>query len=407
MAVIVAMPKLSDTMEEGSIAEWFIQEGEQVEEGDTLVAIETDKATMEYASPEEGILLKILVEAGNSANLQQPIAVLGEKGEKVDLAKLTASASQDSGDEKKPEPTPPAPKQVTSTTSVTENQRIRVSPVAKRVAAQKGLDLSSVVGSGPNGRIILNDVEGSPSGTPSIPSASRGSSSVTEKTPHTQMRKTIAKRLLAAKNSAPHFYLTVSADMSEMTRWRSLLNKDYERLGHPKVSMNDLIMLATSRALLQHPMVNSSWDEEAITSYHHVDMAMAVALPTGLITPVIRDAHQLGAREFAAQSKALAQKAKQGKLQPDEYSGGTFTISNLGMTRVESFTAIINPPQAAILAVGSSVKTPVVGADDQIKVVSKMSMTLSCDHRVIDGMVGARFLETLCDFLENPLQMLG
>ncbi|MDD9950363.1 MAG: dihydrolipoamide acetyltransferase family protein [Zetaproteobacteria bacterium] len=415
MAVIIAMPKLSDTMEEGSIAEWLLEEGSQVEEGDALVAIDTDKATMEYASPEEGVLLQILVQAGQTASLQQPIAVLGAKGEKFNLETLLQAAPNTASTPATDEPapsestnTPPAAPIASSSPAQHGEERIKASPVAKRVAAQKGLDLSTLTGSGPNGRIILQDVEQAPAAPTSgaTSPAAAATALAPQRTPHTMMRKTIAKRLLQAKNEAPHFYLTVCANMSAMIQWRQQLNADCERTGAVKVSMNDLIMMVTARTLRKHPEINCSWQENEIIAYNHVDLAMAVALPSGLITPVVRHADTLGARAMASATKAMAQQAKDGTLQPSDYTRGTFTISNLGMTRVESFTAIINPPQAAILAVGRTVKTPVVNELDEIVIQPQMKMTLSCDHRAIDGMVGAKFLESLCAALENPLDLL-
>lgn len=403
-------------MEEGGVSEWFKKEGEFVEEGELLLAIETDKATMEYTSPEEGILLKILVKEGSTVALRKPIAVIGEQGEAFDLDELIGQTSTPEK-AKEADSSKPLPQdtefEVQATQAATpqvETTRIKASPLARKIAAAKGVDLQGVKGTGPNGRIIQRDLESVASLPPqaSSPSWTEQSASDTKK-PHTMMRKTIAKRLLAGKNEAPHFYLSVSANMDAMTEWRSNLNQDPRVLNKelPKVSLNDLIILATAKSLKRHPTVNSSWHDDFILEHGSVHIAMAVALPTGLITPVIPHTDRLGVRSIAEQSKFLAAKAKEGKLQPEEYSGGTFTISNLGMTSVESFTAIINPPQAAILAVGTCKPTPHVNDNGELVVQTRMKMTMSCDHRVVDGMVGAKFLETLISYLENPLLMLS
>lgn len=413
------MPKLSDTMEEGGVSEWFKKEGDFVEEGELLLAIETDKATMEYASPEEGTLLKILVKEGSTVPLRKPIAVMGTQGEAFNLNEL-ASESQETPQEKlettsehEQKPKSAETRSQTQTNSgspETNSSRIKASPLAKKIAADKGIDLGSIEGSGPNGRIIQRDL-----GSQSSQGTSQGQLSALKdaaadvKKPHSMMRKTIAKRLLAGKNEAPHFYLTVSADMTAMAEWRARLNQDPKVVNKelPKVSLNDLIIMATAKALKKHPEVNASWYDDYILEHGNIHIAMAVALPTGLITPVIPYTETLGARTIAKMTKELAGKAKDGKLQPEEYSGGTFTISNLGMTAVESFTAIINPPQACILAIGTSKPTPHVNKSGELVVQTRMKMTLSCDHRVVDGMVGAKFLETLISYLENPLFMMS
>ena len=430
MAVVIEMPKLSDTMEEGGVAEWFKKEGEFVEEGELLLSIETDKATMEYNSPEEGTLLKIVVEPGSTVGLRRPIAVLGDKGESPDYDKLLKASpeSSDAAESTEPvvasqthessapatnaqAPVSPAPVHAPANAGAAalSTDRVKASPLAKKLAAQKGLDLRLVSGTGPMGRIIQKDVEDAKI-APISGSVGAGVVSYQDEVlPNSMMRKTIAKRLLAGKNEAPHFYLTVSADMGAILDWRQKLNQDPGVASGqlPKVSVNDLVILATAHALRQHPEVNASWNESAITRHGRVDVCMAVALPTGLVTPVIRNADQLKVRTIAEQAKALAKKARDGQLTPEEYTGGTFTISNLGMTKVESFTAIINPPQACILAVGSTQAVPWVDENEQLVVRKRMQMTLSCDHRVVDGMVGAKFLETLISYLENPLLMLS
>ena len=416
MTILIQMPKLSDTMEEGVISEWFKSEGEFVEEGEPLLAIETDKATMEYASPEEGTILKIIEKAGSNVPLNQPIAIFGEKGESFNLEEILKDAKSSS--QTASEPAAPAKAEESQTVQVEtpsapsthQSSRIRVSPLARKMAASQGIDLSSLQGSGPNGRILQRDIEagGIKSSQASLTAHHEVSPQLeSKKIPHTMMRKTIAKRLLAGKNDAPHFYLTVSAGMDDMIKWRQSLNAstDVSQSPHLKVSLNDLIILSVAKALEKHPQVNSSWHDDHIMQHGHIDISMAVALPSGLITPVIHNANLLGVRGISKRAKELAKKAKDGRLQPDEYTGGTFTISNLGMTKVESFTAIINPPQACILAIGCSKLVPHVNEQGQIITQNRMNLTMSCDHRVVDGMIGARFLETLISYIENPLLM--
>ncbi len=421
MASLITMPKLSDTMEEGGIANWIKKEGERIEEGDPLVEIETDKATVEYASPFEGTLLKILVPAGKSGKLQVPIAVLGSKGETFDLDKLlTASGATSSEVHHQGARAPSIEKNTkelvsasASVSSLAQDSRVKASPLAKKIAKSQGLDIQNITGSGPNGRVVVRDL--SLANTKSAPSSqsvkteSRQAQQLDQKIPLSMMRKTIARRLLSAKNEAPHFYLTISANMERMLSWKDELNahKDVLAAKLPKVSMNDLVILATAKALSLHPEVNASWEGEFILQHGAIHVAFAVALPGGLITPVISHTDTLGIREIARQSKFLGEKARNGELKTEEYSGGTFTISNLGMTGVEEFTAIINPPQVCILAVGRTQKIAHVNDEGVLVAQSRMKMTLSCDHRVVDGMVGARFLETLVSYLENPLMMLA
>lgn len=426
MAEIIEMPKLSDTMEEGAIAAWLKKEGEFVEEGEAIVEIETDKATMEYNSPEEGYLLKIIVPSGEGCELNAPIAVLGEKGESFDLASLTGN--EPSGATPPPPPPPVAqvsnepitatPKPVVQDLAPSnQTGRLRSSPLARKLARDHAINLASIPGTGPAGRVIAADVENALS---SGQSEARGPSApvdtgmqlpagadamLFEDLPNSMMRKTIAKRLLAAKNEAPHFYLTISADMTGSIAWRKALNADENAT---KVSVNDLVILAVSKALIKHPEVNASWNGQSIRRYKGVDVSMAVAVSDGLITPVIRGADKLGVRDIAKLSKALAQKAHANELRPEDYQGGSFSISNLGMMGIEEFTAIINPPQSAILAVGAMIKTPWVDQKTgEISVQPRMKMTMSCDHRVIDGALGASFLATLKRYLEDPLAMLA
>ena len=444
MAEVIEMPKLSDTMEEGGIASWLKKEGDFIEEGEAFVEIETDKATMEYNSPIEGYLLKILVPAGKSCPLNTPICMVGEKGEKANGAPSAPAKAETKAAAPAPSaatPAAPAPEKMAETEPAKEapittpkspttptaeaslsTDRLRASPLAKKVAEDKHIDLRQVSGSGPGGRVIVRDVEQAVAGgtstgvakaSPALsdsaaaPVAPKAPAAVGdfEDVPVNMMRKTIAKRLLAAKNDAPHFYLVRSVNTKTLTAWRTRLNENADK--DKRVSVNDLLVLAVSRALIKHPEVNASWQGEYIRRFKAAHVAVAVAIPDGLITPVVRNAHALGAREIAAQTKDLIGRTKAGKIAPEEYQGGTFSISNLGMMGIEHFTAIINPPQAAILAVGATIKMPWVGSTGELEVQERMTMTMSCDHRVIDGAVGAIFLETLVSFLEDPMAILS
>ncbi|SMF83638.1 pyruvate dehydrogenase complex dihydrolipoamide acetyltransferase [Pseudobacteriovorax antillogorgiicola] len=433
MAEIIEMPKLSDTMEEGAIASWLKEEGDFIEEGEAFVEIETDKATMEYNSPEEGTLLKILVKGGEACELNAPICVIGEKGEDFDLDKLLAKSGgskseskadeseksdekASSGDEGSAKQEASAPKSQSSG----DGSRVKASPLAKKMAEDNNISLDQIDGSGPGGRIIQKDVEQAmqsgggkpkPGDTVDVPKPIPLPQFGDQDKPNSMMRKTIAKRLLAGKNDAPHFYLTRSVNMAKLLEWRKSLNAEVESYRGdnppPKVSVNDLIVQACGKALMKHPEVNASWQGDFIRQFGSADISVAVAIPDGLITPVVRGAHILGARDIARQTKDLVGRAKSGGLKPEEYQGGTFSISNLGMMGIEEFTAIINPPQAAILAVGATIPTPWVGDSGEIEVQQRMKFTMSCDHRVIDGAVGAQFLQTLAAYLENPLMMLS
>lgn len=429
MAEIIVMPKLSDTMEEGVLASWLKKEGESVEEGDVLAEIETDKATMEYESPINGKILKLVIKPGTKVNLGVPIAVVGDDSEAFDESMLGSgkekssgkgeegSAGRPSGDIKskgteesvsKPAGAGSVQRPDATTYKEPSQGRVKASPLARKMAAEKGIELANIQGSGPAGRIIMRDVESAKqeARAPS-PRSEVGSTADDVLIPASMMRQTIAKRLHAAKNDAPHFYLTRSIDMSATMAWREKLNADLAKDPNlPKVSVNDIVLLACAKALRRHPDCNASWEGEAIRQYRGVHMAMAVALPSGLITPVIQNCDQKGIREIARSSRELAGRAKAGDLKPEDYSGGTFTVSNLGMFGIEEFTAIINPPQAGILAVGATIPTPWVDNAGQITVSHRMKVTMSCDHRVIDGALGAQFLQTFVSYLEDPLMML-
>lgn len=409
MATVMEMPKLSDTMTEGSVARWLKKEGEKVTAGSPVIEIETDKATMEFESPANGVLLKILVGDGQKCPLSAPIAVIGKPDEKWEEAlekynaKKGTAASAAKPEAAKQEPVKRETAQITTESDL----QIKASPLAKKIAQDKGIDLKSVQGSGPQGRIIQRDLENirehASSSTASSPQIFATAQEV-EKIPLTNMRKTIALRLTESVNTAPHFFLTVSIDMTPLLSWRAqTLSKLPE---DKKFSVNDVVIFIAARALKQHPAINSSWQGDRIEQYRDVHMSVAVALPGGLMTPVIRHADKLNVVQIAHESKRLVKLAKDGKLAPNDYMGGTFSISNLGMSGVEEFTAIINPPQAAILAVGATIQTPVVSNTGAIVVQNRMKVTLSCDHRVIDGALGAEFLKTLKQYFEDPFSSL-
>ncbi len=410
MAEKIPMIALSPTMEEGVIAQWLKKEGETVENGDVICEVETDKATMDYQSVVEGVLLKIVLPEGEGAKVGETIAVIGEKGETVDESMFEApspeipstesmeeAAAEADSDEESVEP---ELKPISTPTG-----KVRATPAARGLAAERGIDLKSINGSGPNGRVIKADVEAAAPGTAvaplsgpastTLPAVAAGSDDeiivVSEK------RKVIAQRLSASKFSAPHYYLKLSVEMDEIMGLRSRLNA----MRDGKLSFNAFIIKLVAQALKQNLVVNSSWNGDTIIQHNKADIALAVAVDGGLITPVVRDCGAKSIAEIDEELTILIDKAKSGKLQPDEYSNPTFTISNLGSFGIEEFTAIINPPGSAILAVGKTTKTPVV-ADDEIVVKSLMKLTLSCDHRVIDGAVGAKFMADLKMMLESP-----
>ncbi|MBX9837340.1 pyruvate dehydrogenase complex dihydrolipoamide acetyltransferase [Silvanigrella sp.] len=413
MATVMEMPKLSDTMSEGSVARWLKKEGDKVSAGIPVIEIDTDKATMEYECPASGTLLKILVGDGQKCPLQAPIAVIGKPDEKweevlekYNAKKGGASASSETKKEvPKASSAASAPSASSSKSSASVSDlNVKASPLAKKIAADKGIDLKAIQGSGPNGRIVQRDLDQAPSSGSSASSFAFAANAEVEKIPHTNMRKTIARRLAESVNTAPHFFLTVNINMTNLLAWRK--DAVAKLPENEKFSVNDLVIFLTARALKRHPDVNSSWQDDYVAKYRDVHMSVAVALPNGLMTPVVRHADKLTVVQIAQETKRLVKLAKDGKLQPNDYAGGTFSVSNLGMAGIESFTAIINPPQAAILAVGSTVPTPVVLPNGTIGVEQRMKVTLSCDHRVIDGAVGAEFLKTLRQFFEDPVSAL-
>ena len=408
MAEIVRMPRLSDTMTEGTVAQWHKKVGDPIAEGDLLAEIETDKATMEFESFQEGVLLHIGVEEGATAAVDSILAILGEKGEDVKaLLEADAKPAQVAEVEKPvavEKVSVPAPVEIPVAAPVaapvqTSNTsgRTVASPLAKRLAQEKGLDIATIAGSGDGGRIIKRDVD-----TYQAPSvfASVNQEFFTEE-PVSQMRKVIARRLAESKFSAPHFYLSISVDMDNAIAARKAINA----LPDTKVSFNDLVVKACAMALREHPTVNSSWREDVIRRNQHVNSGIAVAVDDGLLVPVVRFTDTKSLTGISGEVKEYAQKAKDKKLQPADWEGSTFTISNLGMFGIDEFTAIINTPDACILAVGGIQQIPVV-KDGLVVPGNVMKLNLSCDHRVVDGASGAAFLNTLKTYLQNPVTML-
>jgi pyruvate dehydrogenase E2 component (dihydrolipoamide acetyltransferase) len=416
MAEIVRMPKLSDTMTEGTVASWNKKVGDKVKSGEVLAEIETDKATMEFESFQDGVLLHIGVEKGQTAKVDSILAILGKEGE--DVAALIASeAAGAPAAEAAPAPVAvaaapaavAAPPVVAATPVVTapaaSNGRVKASPLAKKIAEEMGINIGNVAGSGDGGRIVRRDVENfTPAAQASaahVPSfIPAGTERYTEENV-SQMRKTIARRLAESKFTAPHFYLTMEIDMDNAMAARKSINDS----GTAKISFNDMVVKACAMALRQHPKVNSSWRGDTIRYNEHVHIGVAVAVDEGLLVPVVRFANEKGLSQIGAEVKSFAEKAKSKKLQPSDWEGNTFTISNLGMFGIEEFTAIINPPDACILAVGGIKSVPVV-KNGAVVPGNVMKVTLSCDHRVVDGASGAAFLQTLKSYLENPVMML-
>jgi pyruvate dehydrogenase E2 component (dihydrolipoamide acetyltransferase) len=418
MAEVVYMPKLSDTMTEGVVAAWNKNIGDAVKAGEILAEIETDKATMEFESFYDGVLLHIGVETGKSAPVNSILAIIGEKGEDIigllsgtsapaaesPKAETATVSEKTSVEAPKPEPIKESVVPVAKAIHVASNSdRLYASPLAKKLAEEKGIDISSVAGTGEGGRIVKRDVEHYTPYTPaerSFSAASSGTESYHDETV-SQMRKTIARRLAESKFTAPHFYLTLSIDMDNAIAARKTLNA----MEGVKVSFNDMVIKAVALALKQHPNVNSAWMGDFIRRNEHVHIGVAVAVDEGLLVPVIRFADTKGLVQLSSEVKDYAKRAKDKKLQPSEWEGNTFTISNLGMFGIESFTAIINPPDSCILAVGGINEVAVV-KNGQVVPGKVMKVTLSCDHRVVDGAMGASFLQTFKTYMENPVAML-
>lgn len=419
MAITIEMPKLSDTMEEGVIAKWNVKEGDKVESGDIIAEVETDKATMEVEVFDSGIILKILAKEGDAIPLGKPMAIIGEEGEDIsDLLKDSGNGkAEDTGEKEekggqKKEAEKSKDKEEKDSVVDEEgdgkkkapvdsgNGRIKASPLARKMAEDRGIKLSDIKGSGPEGRIIKKDIEEfEPSKRPAVartPIVSKED----EETRVSQMRKTIARRLSESKFTSPHYYETIDINVEELVAARAKLNEVSEQ----KISFNDIIVKACAHALRQHPAVNSSWQDDTMLRHGDVNVAIAVAIDDGLLTPVITNADQKGLRQIGQESRELAELARNRKLQPGQMQGSTFTVSNLGMFGIEEFTAIINPPNACILAVGTIREVPVV-KDGEVAPGKRMKVTLSSDHRIVDGATAARFLGTLRNILENPLAM--
>ncbi|HRE83088.1 MAG TPA: pyruvate dehydrogenase complex dihydrolipoamide acetyltransferase [Opitutaceae bacterium] len=450
MAQIIEMPKLSDTMTVGTLVKWLKNEGDAVKSGMMLAEVETDKATMELECFFDGTLLKIFAPAGSQVAIGEALCAIGKAGETVEApagkgggaAKETAPAEKKDASQA-PEEKPAKPEASTSTHSAApaaapakssaaeaksaepaptrgEGERIKISPLAKKLAAEKGIDPARVTGSGPGGRIVRADIlsaeksggakagaaGGSKSGGSSFGASLSAKGPIQEERTATvsTMRGVIAKRLLESKTQIPHFYLDVEVDAGPLLALRQQLNTALEKEG-VKLSVNDFILKASAEALRRVPAVNASWEQTQIRYFGAAHVSFAVAIEDGLITPVVRDAHLKSVFAISSEAKTLGKLAKEKKLKPDQFTGGTFCVSNLGMMGIDRFSAIINPPNAAILAVGTTVKKPVV-ENDQIVIGQRMTLTLSCDHRVVDGAVGAQFLSALRDILEKPALIL-
>ena len=400
----ITMPKLSDTMLEGTLIKWHKKAGDKISVGDVIADVETDKATMEMEAFDDGLITDLLIPEGGVVKVGQPIANL--EGGKKSAAKSSAPSAPAASTSAPAAPAAAKPKAATST----DGSRVKASPLAKKIALERGVDLSGVQGTGPGGRIVAADVPATATavrGTaPAAPRIEVPFSDADTKTPLSGMRRTIAERLLASKTQIPHFYLTIEIDAAPLAKLRKDLNAAAEAAGTAKVTVNDFILLAAARAAKAHPKVNAAFAGDSIIEYASVNLSVAIAVEDGLITPVIRDAHNLSLREISGAVKDLAVRARSKKIKPEEYQGGTLTISNLGAFGIDSFYAIVNPPQAAILAVGAIVKKPVVNAQDQIVAGQRMTIALSGDHRVVDGAAGAEFLATIRKSLESPTTLL-
>ncbi|HEX3083971.1 MAG TPA: pyruvate dehydrogenase complex dihydrolipoamide acetyltransferase [Pyrinomonadaceae bacterium] len=436
MATQVVMPKLSPTMEEGQLARWLKKEGDKVSMGEPLAEIDTDKATMEMQALSNGVLRKILINEGESAPLGQPIAIIGEADEDISELIKTAGAAKPAKAEAAPEeppksdaapaveapPTEPAKATPDSNgdghkPSAAPSGRVLISPIAARMASDAGIDFKTIQGSGPAGRIVKRDIESAISDREKAPAAKAGIGKLTlprrgekgavyapsayrdEAT--SEMRRTIARRLVTSLGPIPHFFLTSEIDMERAADTRRSINELYPDL---KLSINDLIIKVAAVSLIQHPQVNASFQDKTIRYYEHADIGVAVATENGLITPIVRSADVKSLTDIATEVRELAERARGRKLKPEEYLGATFSISNLGMFGIEEFTAVINPPEGAILAVGA-MAPKAVARDGQVVVRQTMRVTLSCDHRIIDGATGAKFLQTFKQIMENPLYL--
>lgn len=436
MPINLTMPALSPTMEEGTLAKWLKKEGDKVEAGDVIAEIETDKATMEFEAVDEGVIGKILIAEGTEGvAVNAPIAVLLEDGEDASALEsfsVSGAAPAAAKEEAQPVSAPAAPASspaVQKVVSQDSGDRIFVSPLARRIAAQKNVDLSQVKGTGPRGRIVKADVEGfsgvsapaaataqsaAPKAAPSAASAPTSSGPDAKaladmlgmeytEIPNNNVKKVTARRLLESKQTVPHFYLTIECQIDKLLATRKQINE--EANGAYKLSVNDFVVKACANALKAYPAANVAWTDDAVLQFKHSDVSVAVATDDGLITPIVKHAETKGLKQISAEVKDLAGRAREGKLKPEEFQGGTFTVSNLGMFGISEFGAIINPPQSCILAVGAGEQKPYV-KDGSVQIGTFMKATLSTDHRTVDGAVGAQFLQILKEYIENPISML-
>ena len=413
MAEVINMPRLSDTMEEGTLAKWFKKVGDTVKEGEILAEIETDKATMEFESFYDGVLLHIGIDEGSTAPVDSIIAIIGSKGE--DISKIinndTPAVKEEPTPVVKEEPTPAVKEEPTpvvkeevkadSTISIS-NDRILISPLAKKLANEKGIDISAIKGSGDNGRIIKRDIDSfKPSNYSQFTQPRPHLKESSYETQNSSMRKAIAKRLADSKFSAPHYYLNIELEMDNIISFR----KQFIQTQNIKISFNDIIAKAVSLSLAKHPKVNSRWYDDKIIYNEHVHLGVAVAVDDGLIVPVVKFSNSKDLPQINSEIKDFAERAKNKKLTPSEIEGSTFTISNLGMFGIESFTSIINQPNSAILSIGAIVQKPIV-KNNEVVVGNTMKLTLACDHRTVDGATGSLFLKTLKEYIENPVSIL-
>jgi pyruvate dehydrogenase E2 component (dihydrolipoamide acetyltransferase) len=410
---VINMPKLSDTMTEGTLVRWLKKEGDTVAAGDILAEVETDKATMEMESFDDGVLKEVYVKEGGKIGVGQKIALILGDGESAEAP--AADKPAEKAEAKTDAPAPKASAAPAAAAAPVSTGRIKASPLAKKIAAERSVSLEGVTGSGPGGRVVAKDVPaaGSAPRAGSAPAAAAPAPIKLEKTGGEEtrlelsgMRRVIAERLLASKTLIPHFYLSVEVDAAPLMRLRKEVNAANEAAEQPKITVNDFVLLAVAHAAQQCPKVNAAWGGDHVMQYGSVNISVAIAVEDGLVTPVIRNAQELSLREISSAVKDLATRARSKKLKPEEYAGGTITVSNLGSYGIEQFYAIVNPPQAAILAVGAIVKKPVVNAKGEIVVGERMNVSLSGDHRVVDGAVGAEYITALRKLIENPALML-
>ena len=427
MSVNILMPALSPTMEEGTLARWLVKEGDRISSGDLIAEIETDKATMEFEAVDEGVVGKLLVSEGSEGvKVNSPIAIILDDGEQLEASETTNLTVQEEPKTNSTEEAIVQVEQISTNIAKTSSKRIFATPLAKRLAKEKGLNLESISGSGPHGRIVKNDIlsfsVSSPNKvqenftpTKAQPFVNQGSSSSIEtlyadrefkEIPLNGMRKTVASRLTEAKQNVPHFYLRKEIIIDELLIVRSRMNEHLANT-NSKLSINDFIIKACALALQAVPAANSVWAGDKILQLKPSDIAIAVAVEDGLFTPVIRDAEAKSLSKLSKEMKELAEKARSKKLMPNEYQGGSFSISNLGMFGIDNFDAVINPPHGAILAVGAGLKKPIVNEDNTIAVSNVMSLTLSVDHRVIDGALGAELMQNITKYLEDPVLMMA